>query len=239
MTSDISHRLIVALDVPTPDDARRTVAALDGAVSFFKLGYWLLFQPGASGLIDELQRDGRQLFLDYKMYDISETVRHGVASVAQRGARFVTVHGDRPILRAAVDGAAGSSLGVLAVTVLTSLDDAALHAMGYAHGAREMVERRTRDAAEAGCAGVIASAADDPDALRRASGRDDLLVVTPGIRMPSDDVGDQVRTATPGDAIARGADYLVVGRPIVQAAAPLDAARRVIDDMEAGRVRRG
>ena len=229
----IDRRLIVALDVDTPDEARRLVDALDGAVRFFKLGYWLLFQPGASELIDDLVRDGRELFLDTKMYDIAETVRHGVASVAQRGARFVTVHGDPHILAAAVNGAAGSPLGVLAVTVLTSLDDADLQAMGYAAGLPELLARRVRDAAQAGCAGVIASAADDLDALRAVAGRD-LLVVTPGIRMPTDDPGDQRRTATPADAIARGADYLVVGRPIIRAASPLDAARRVLDDMAAG-----
>ncbi len=234
----VADRLIVALDVASPDDARRLVAALDGTVSFFKLGYWLLFQPGASDLIDGLVRDGRNLFLDYKMYDISETVQHGVASVAGRGARLLTVHGDPAILRAAVAGAAGSSLGVLAVTVLTSLDEAALREMGYGLGIRDLVARRVRHAAEAGCAGVIASAADDPDELRRIAGKE-LLVVTPGIRLPTDDVGDQRRTTTPGDAVARGADYLVVGRPITQAASARDAARRVLDDMAAGQARRG
>ncbi len=218
----------------TLDEARRLVDQLDGTVSFFKLGMWLLYQPGADRLIDELVGAGRQVFLDYKMYDIGETVRHGVRSVAQRGARFLTVHGDPHILAAAVDGAAGSSLGLLAVSVLTSLDDQALAAMGYAVGVKDLVARRVRDAAMAGCAGVIASAADDPNALRQAAGRDDLLVVTPGIRMPDDDKGDQKRTSTPGAAIARGADYLVVARPVIRAAVPLDAARRVIDDMARG-----
>ena len=234
----LSRRLIVALDVDTPDHARRLVAALAGTVSFFKLGYWLLFQPGASDLIDEMVRDGRELFLDYKMYDIGETVRHGVASIARRGARFVTVHGDPHILDAAVAGTTGSMLGVLAVTVLTSLDDAALQGMGYATGMQGLIARRVREAADAGCAGVIASAADGPDQLRAAAGREDLLIVTPGIRMPGDDPGDQRRTATPAEAIAAGADYLVVGRPIIRAPSPADAARRVIDDMSVGVQRR-
>ena len=207
--------------------------ALDGTVTFYKLGMWLLFQPGAHGFISELVQAGRNVFLDYKLYDIGETVHHGVASIAQLGGRFVTVHGDPQILRAAVAGAAGSQLGVLAVTVLTNLDDSALRGMGYDLSMRELVTRRTRDAAAAGCAGIIASAADDPNALREASGRADLLVITPGIRMPGDDPGDQSRTATPGDAIRRGADYLVVGRPIVRAASPRDAAGRVLDDMAA------
>ncbi len=207
--------------------------ALDGTVTFYKLGMWLLFQPGAHGLISELVQAGRNVFLDYKLYDIGETVHHGVACIAQLGGRFVTVHGDPQILRAAVAGAAGSQLGVLAVTVLTNLDDSAIRGMGYDLSMRELVTRRTRDAAAAGCAGIVASAADDPNALREASGRADLLVITPGIRMPGDDPGDQSRTATPGEAIRRGADYLVVGRPIVRAASPRDAAGRVLDDMAA------
>ena len=227
----MQDRLIVALDVATLDEARRLVAVLDGTVTFYKLGMWLLFQPGADALAADLIAGGCQVFLDYKLYDIGETVRAGVASIAGRGARFLTVHGDPPIVRAAVAGAAGSSLGVLAVTVLTSLDDAALHRAGYRLGVRDLVVQRTRDAAAAGCAGIIASAADDPHALREASGREDLLVVTPGIRLPGDDPGDQRRTATPGEALRRGADYLVVGRPIVRAPSPRDAAHRVLDDM--------
>jgi orotidine-5'-phosphate decarboxylase len=230
LSTRIEDRLIVALDVPTLDDARRLVDRLEGAVTFYKLGMWLLFQPGADAFTAELVQNGCKIFLDYKLYDIGETVRHGVASVAQRGARFLTVHGDPAILQAAVAGAAGSSLGILAVTVLTSLDEQTLRSMGYAIGLNDLVSRRARDAAEAGCAGIIASAADDPNALREAAGRD-LLVVTPGIRMPGDESGDQRRTSTPGDAIRRGADYLVVGRPIVRAATPRDAADRVLADM--------
>ncbi len=226
-----ADRLIVALDTPDLDTARRLVAALDGTVSFYKLGMWLLFQPGADALVAELIASGSQLFLDYKLYDIGETVRAGAAAIARRGARFLTVHGEPPIMRAAVAGAAGSALGILAVTVLTSLDDAALQAAGYRLAVADLVRLRARDAAAAGCAGIIASAADEPDALRAAAGRPDLVVVTPGIRLPGDDPGDQRRTATPGEALRRGADYLVVGRPIVRAAAPRDAACRVLDDM--------
>ena len=227
-------RLIVALDVPTLDAARRLVDGLGDTVSFYKLGMWLLFQPGADLFTTDLLVAGKQLFLDYKLYDIGETVRAGVAALATRGARFLTVHGDPAILRAAVEGAAGSALGVLAVTVLTSLDDAALRAMGIGLTTGELVARRARDAANAGCAGIIASAADDPNALRAAAGRPDLLVVTPGIRMPGDDPGDQRRICTPGDAIGRGADYIVVGRPIVRSTSPRDAAMAMIEDMAAG-----
>ena len=227
------ERLIVALDVPTLDDARRLIETLGDAATFYKLGMWLLFQPGADGLVAELIGTGRHVFLDYKLHDIGETVRHGTAAIAARGARFLTVHGEPQIMAAAVAGAAGSPLGILAVTVLTSLDDSDLHAAGIAMTTQDLVLRRARNAAAAGCAGIIAAAADHPNRLREAAGRPDLLVVTPGIRMPGDDPGDQRRTATPRQAMERGADYIVVGRPIIRAAAPADAARRVLDDMGA------
>lgn len=226
-------RLIVALDTGTPDAARRLVDQIGDSVSFYKLGMWLLFQPGADALITDLAAAGKQLFLDYKLHDISETVRHGTASIARRGARFLTVHGEPAVMEAAVAGAAGSGLGVLAVTVLTSLDDQALADAGYGLSVQALVERRVRQAAAAGCAGVIASAADHPDQLRQTTGAHGLLFITPGIRMPGDDSGDQKRTCTPGEAIRRGADYLVVGRPIVRAADPSAAAQRVLDDMGA------
>lgn len=235
----IQDRLIVALDLDSVDHARRLVDTLGESVSFYKIGMWLLFQPNTHELVDELVASGRRVFLDYKMYDIGETVRHGVASVARRGATFVTVHGDPGILDAAVAGAAGSGLGILAVSVLTSLDDAALKAMGYAMGAKELVPLRVRAAAAAGCAGVIASPADHPDALREASGNPKLLVVTPGIRMADDAADDQRRTGTPADAIAQGADYIVVGRPITRAASPRDRALQIVDEMGLGAARRG
>ena len=230
----MQDRLIVALDVEDVSAARRLVDTLGDAVVFYKLGMWLLFQPGTHALVDDLTGGGRQVFLDYKMYDIGETVRHGVASVARRGARFVTVHGDPGILEAAVAGAAGSGLGVLAVSVLTSLDDAALRAMGYAMDARALVALRVKAAAAARCAGVIASPADHPDALRESSGNPALLVVTPGIRTADDPADDQRRTGTPADAIAQGADYIVVGRPITRAADPRGRALRIVDEMARG-----
>jgi orotidine-5'-phosphate decarboxylase len=236
--SEMSERLIVALDVEDVAAAQRMVDALDGVASFFKIGMWLLYQPEVSGLVDRLVGSGRQVFLDAKMYDIGETVQRGIASVARRGARFVTVHGDPAILRAAVAGAAGSPLGVLAVSVLTSLDDAGLREMGYTMSARELVALRVRAAAAAGCRGVIASAADEPDELRRIAGDERLLVVTPGIRMADDPADDQRRVGSPSDAIARGADYLVVGRPITRAASPRDRALRIIEEMERGGGRR-
>ena len=223
-------RLIIALDVPTVDEARTLVARLGDAVRFYKVGMWLLFAPGVDRFIDELTAAGKQVFLDYKMYDIPETVRHGAAAVARRGVRIVTVHGDPEIVAAAVDGARGSDLLVFAITVLTSQDDASLRAMGYERTVADLAALRARAAAEAGADGVIASAADDLDGLRRAAGRR-LLVATPGIRLPGGEAGDQRRVATPAEAVRRGADYLVVGRAVTRAGNPGKVVRQMIDNM--------
>ena len=231
----IADRLIVALDVRTIDAARTLVRRLDGVVSFYKIGLWLLFTPGAERFIDEIIASGRQVFLDAKMYDIGETVRQGMARAAERGVSFVTVHGDPEIMRAAVAGKGGSTTTrVLAVSVLTSLNDEAVRAMGYAMPLEELVRRRVRQAVEAGCDGIIASAGDDLPALRRDAGAERMLFVTPGVREPGGAAHDHKRHTTPGQAIAKGADYLVVGRPIAQADDPAAAARRIIADMERG-----
>ena len=242
LPASMQDRLIVALDVPTVAEARRLVAELDGIVSFFKIGMWLFFQPGTDGLIDALVAAGKQVFLDYKMYDIGETVRRGVAGAAGRGIAFVTVHGDRAIIEAAVAGRGASSLKVLAITVLTSLDDAAVAAMGYRLSVEELVALRVRTALDCGCDGIIASAHDNPDRLRAASGdaaAERLLVVTPGVRMAGGAAHDHRRSADPATAIANGADYLVVGRPILEAADRLSAARAIVAEMEKGGMPRG
>jgi orotidine-5'-phosphate decarboxylase len=234
----ISERLIVALDVPDVAQARALVARLGDSVSFYKVGMWLLYQRGVDRLIDELIGAGKQVFLDCKMYDIGETVRRGVMAVARRGVSIVTVHGERDIVRAAVEGRGESGLLVFAISVLTSQDDAALVAMGYQRSMAEVIDLRVRAAAEAGCDGVIASAADDPDAIRRRSGRADLLVGTPGIRMAGGAAHDQKRIATPDAAMARGADYLVVGRPVIEAPDPAAAAAAIVALMAQGWARR-
>ena len=233
----LPHRLIVALDVPSVDDARALVDQLGSAVSFYKVGMWLLFDRRVHGFIDELLRAGKHVFLDYKMYDIPETVRRGVAAVAARGVGIVTVHGDPDILAAAVEGADGSNLLVFAITVLTSQNDAALAAMGYDLTVPELARLRARTAAAAGAHGLIASAVDEPDQLRAAAGAP-LLIATPGIRLPGAPGDDQRRVATPAAAIARGADYLVVGRPIIRAEDPEAAARTVLTDMAEGAAQR-
>ena len=231
----MAERLIVALDVPTIDGAVRLVGQLDGIVSFYKVGLWLLFAPGAERFIDGLIGQGKRVFLDAKMYDIGETVRQGVARATERGGSIVTVHGDPEIMRAAVAGKAGSQrTKVFAISVLTSLNDAAVREMGYALSVAELIRLRVRQAVQYGCDGMVASADDDPDAIRRMAGAEQLLIATPGIREPGGSVDDHKRHATPAQAIARGADYLVVGRPITQADDPTAAARRIVADMERG-----
>lgn len=169
------------------------------------------------------------------MYDIGETVRQGVARATERGVSIVTVHGDPEIMRAAVAGRDNSTrTKVFAISVLTSQNDAAVKDMGYALPVAELVRLRVRQAVACGCDGVIASAADDPNAIRAMAGADHLLIATPGIREPGGAVHEQKRVATPADAIARGADYLVVGRPITQAEDPAMVARRIVADMELG-----
>ena len=226
----MDRRLIVALDVPTVADARTLVAQLDGLVGFYKVGMWLFFEPGVDAFIDDLVGAGHRVFLDYKMYDIPETVRQGVASAAGRGVDIVTVHGDPAILAAAAEGAGGTPLSVYAITVLTSQDDAALRAMGYDRPVQELVALRADAAVAAGVPGLIAAATDLP-ALRRHAGA--LRFATPGIRLPGEPTHDQARTATPAQALAAGAHHLVVGRPITAHADPAARARLILADMAA------
>ena len=231
----MDDRLIVALDVPAIGQARELVRQLDGLVSFYKIGMWLFFEPGIDRLIDDLVGAGHKVFLDYKMYDIGETVRRGVASAARRGVSIVTVHGDPAILAAAAEGAAGTPLQVFAITVLTSQDDAALAAMGYDRTVAELVALRARAAIAAGIPGLIAAATDDLAGLRRLPGGAHLRFATPGIRLPQNAAHDQARVATPDQALANGADYLVVGRPITAHADPAEGARAILRSMASTR----
>ncbi len=227
----IEDRLIVALDLPGIDEARAMVERLDGLVSFFKIGLWLLFAAGFDRLLDDLVEHGKKIFLDTKMFDIGETVRRGVAGAAKRGVSFVTVHGDSDIIKAAAEGKAGSDLKILVVPVLTSLDAKGLRELGYAGSLAELIVAGARTAWACGCDGIIAAPRDKPNAIRDAADADGLLVVTPGVRLAGSALDDHKRSGTPAQAIASGADYLVVGRPIVKSADPAAAAAQIIADM--------
>jgi orotidine-5'-phosphate decarboxylase len=233
----MADRLIVALDVSSPSQAEALVNKLDGVVSFFKIGLWLLFAEGTDALIDKLVRDGKNIFLDYKMFDIAETVSRGVERARDRGIKFVTVHGYRDIIEAAVR-AKGSSdfLKVFTITVLTSMNQSDLEDMGY-NGitVKELIELRVRTAITYGSDGIIASAADNPNEIRRIVKNGRLLIATPGVRMEGTSTDDHKRSSTPTEAIRDGADYIIVGRPILAAPDPRVQAQEIIRQMEAGR----
>ncbi len=211
-------KLIVALDLPSYDEARALVDCLGETVSFYKIGLELLFSEGLT-LAQELKTDGKKVFLDLKFLDIGNTVEHAVAAAARLGVDFITVHGhDTKTLTAAVRGREGSKLKLLAVTVLTNLDQSDLDEQGIAATPSGLVIGRARMAENAGFDGVIASG-QEAAAVRAETGPN-FLIVTPGIRLPGADVGDQSRVMTPEDALRFGANHIVVGRPINAAKDP-------------------
>jgi orotidine-5'-phosphate decarboxylase len=221
---DRRERLIVALDVPTPGEARALVERLGESVRFYKIGLELFMSGGYFELLDWLVARKKKVFADLKLYDIPETVRRAVANLRGRGIEFVTVHGHRSIMAAAA--AEKGDMRVLAVTVLTSFDRKDLAEMGASVEVGELVLSRARGAAETGCDGVIASGLEAPKLKAEFGNR--LLVVTPGIRPVEDrPTDDQKRTVDVDQAFRNGADYIVVGRPIRQAADPRAAAEAV------------
>jgi orotidine-5'-phosphate decarboxylase len=229
---DAGDRLIVALDVADIDAARAMVDTLDGLVSFFKVGLVLQLAQGVEALIRDLIGSGRRVFLDYKYYDIAATLHKAVGRAAALGVSFLTIHGSSQLIRGAVEGRGASSLKLFAVTVLTSMDVDDMAEMGYTrHTVEQLVLFRARKALEAGCDGVIASG-EEARQIKELS-RDKLLVVTPGIRQQSHAADDQKRSATPRSAILAGADYLVVGRPILNARDPRAEAAQFLRDMQA------
>lgn len=221
-------RLIVALDLPSIEAAEAMVTRLGEAVSFYKIGYQLAFAGGLS-FAEKLTWNGRQVFLDLKLHDIGQTVAKGVQSVARLGATFLTVHGYPQTMKAAIDGRGDANLRILAVTVLTSYDDADLAAAGYDFTVSELVLERACQARDIGIDGLVCSA-EEVEALRAEIGHH-LVLVTPGIRPGGAAVGDQKRVKTPREAIASGADYLVVGRPILEAPDPRAAAEAIIAEI--------
>jgi orotidine-5'-phosphate decarboxylase len=224
-------RLIVALDVPNAVAGLELAGKLGDAVSFYKIGLGML-TGGGLALANELKHEqGKRIFLDMKLFDIGATVEAAVRGLAQFDLDFLTVHGDPHVVNAAKQGAAGSNLKILGVTILTSLDRADLDAALIQPGdVADLVLTRAARAFEAGADGVIASPQEAAAirALPEAQGR---LIVTPGVRPAGAALGDQKRVATPRQAIADGADHIVVGRPIWQAADPRAAAQAVLDEL--------
>ena len=225
-----AERLIVALDLPTAAEARALVGRLGDAVTFYKVGLELFSAPGCFELVAWLAERGHKVFADLKLHDIPETVRRAVANLRGRGATFLTVHGHRSVMQAAA-GEKGA-MKILAVTVLTSFDQSDLAEMGATRSVEELVLARARGAVETGCDGVIASGLEA--ARLKAEFKDRLLVVTPGIRpvkkAEQAQMGDdQKRTVDVAQAFAAGADYIVVGRPIREAADPRAAAQAIQD----------
>lgn len=224
-------RLIVALDVPNVLTGLDLVSKLGDSVSFYKIGLGML-TGGGLALANELKGEhGKRIFLDLKLFDIGATIEAAVRGLAQFDLDFLTVHGDPYVVRAAKEGAAGSDMKILAVTILTSLDRADLDASLIQQGdIPDLVQTRAARAFEAGADGVISSPNEAAliRALPQSEGR---LIVTPGVRPAGADKGDQKRIATPGQAIRDGADHIVVGRPVHRAPDPRAAVQAILADM--------
>lgn len=242
----VRERLIFALDVPDVEEAWRLVEVLGDAVGFYKVGLELAMTGGAFELVDRLVGRGSKVFLDLKLFDIPETVARAVERLAGRGVSFTTVHGNQRMMEAAARAASRPpsqgdrpDLKVLAVTVLTSLDQGDLDDLGFETDVRSLVLSRARRALEAGCDGVVSSGL-EAEAIRDELGKR-LLVVMPGIRPVWNDrepararagADDQKRTVDVAQAFARGADYVVVGRPIRDAPDPRAAAEAIQEQIE-------
>lgn len=229
--TEADDRLIVALDLPTAADAERLIGRLGASVSFYKIGYQLAFAGGLE-LARDLKADGQKVFLDMKLLDIDNTVAKGVENVVAMGVDMLTLHAYPKAMRAAVEAAEGSSLCLLGVTVLTSMDEADLVDAGYEYDPYTLVLRRAEQAANAGMGGIVCSA-NEAAAVRRVIGPD-MNIVTPGIRPAGSEAGDQKRVMTPAKALAAGATHLVVGRPISAAPDPVAAAVDIVTEMKSG-----
>ena len=221
------ERLIVALDLPSVEAAQAVVARLGDAVSFYKIGYQLAYAGGLA-YAEVLADAGKRVFVDLKLHDIGSTVAEGVRSVARLGATFLTVHAYPQTMKAAVE-ARERGLQILAVTVLTSYDDADLGAAGYDCSVAELVSKRAAQARDIGVDGLVCSAAEA--AKVRGIVGSTLKLVTPGIRPAGAAAGDQKRIMTPAAAIAAGADFLVVGRPITASPDPKAAAQAIVEEI--------
>ncbi len=222
-------RLIVGLDIPTIGEAEKMVATLGDTVSFYKIGYQLVFAGGLEFARD-LAKDGKKVFLDMKLLDIDNTVAKGVENIVKMGMTMLTLHAYPKAMRAAVEAAKGSDLCLLAVTVLTSMDEIDLVDAGYEYDPHTLVLRRSEQALAAGMGGIVCSA-EESAAVRKIVGPD-MAIVTPGIRPTGSEAGDQKRVMMPADALSAGSSHLVVGRPIVKAPDPKAAAQAILAEMQ-------
>jgi orotidine-5'-phosphate decarboxylase len=228
------ERLIVALDLDDVRAAEAMVDRLGERAGFYKIGYQLAFAGGLP-LASALARAGKRVFLDMKLHDIGNTVARGVANAARMGVHFLTVHGYPQTMRAAVEAKAGSDLKLLAVTVLTSYDEGDLAEAGYALGVDGLAQKRAAQARALGVEGLVC-APPEATALRAIVGPG-MLLVTPGIRPQGSAAGDQKRALTPAAAVAAGADYLVVGRPILEARDPAAAVEAIVAEIAAAQAK--
>jgi orotidine-5'-phosphate decarboxylase len=221
-------RLIVALDLPDVDAAEAMIARLGDSVTFYKIGYQLGYAGGLP-LVRKLADSGKKVFADLKMHDIGNTVARGVESVAKLGATFLTVHAYPQTMQAAANASKGTGLKILAVTVLTSYDNEDLKAAGYQLGVTDLVAARAQQAQALGIDGIVCSP--EEAANLRKHIKPEMCLVTPGVRPAGSDTGDQKRIMTPARAIAEGSDYLVVGRPVMEAADPKAAAEAIVAEI--------
>ena len=227
----VDDKLIVALDFSNAIQGLALVQRLEKSVSFYKIGLGML-TGGGLALADELKHEhNKKIFLDLKLFDIGATVENAVKQLARYDLDFLTVHGDPHVVKAAANGAAGSNLKILAVTILTSLDRADLDKSCIKEGSiNELVQERAYNAFEAGANGVIASP-NEITSIRQLTESNNKLIVTPGIRFSDDQVNDQKRIASPGEAISLGANHIVVGRPVWQSSDPIAAVKKIRDSI--------
>jgi orotidine-5'-phosphate decarboxylase len=226
--SSAPNPIIVALDVATAAEARDIVQACGASIGFYKVGMELYAAEGMP-IVRELIDQGKDVFLDLKFYDIPETVKRATAQVAKAGVKLLTVHASKAVMRAAMEGKGDSALRILGVTVLTSFDETDLADLGYSRTPAELVRHLVSKGMEADVDGFVCSPL-EVAAVRAATGPSKVLV-TPGVRPAGGDVGDQKRVATPAQAMANGASYLVIGRPITRAANPAEAARNLLREL--------
>lgn len=220
--------LIIALDCETAAEARAIVDATDATIDFYKVGLELYAASGMA-FVEELRLRGKKVFLDLKLHDIGETVRRATARIAQSGVTFLTVHAEPQVMRAAVAGKGASDLRILGVTVLTSLDQSDITEMGFQCTLEELFRLRVQNAIRAGVDGLVCSPLEV--ALVRQTVGAEMILVTPGVRSQGAAAGDQKRVATPAQAIADGASYLVVGRQVTRAADPNQAVLAIRQEL--------